>query len=113
MSEVVLVKEEVKSEKICDCGAEVRSESEYCYNCGGRVQKVTEAVGKDTGVRTFEAANSGRTAAKTRTRRIRPEQQTVEVVWRRSDGPGYLVLFIALGIAAIVAVFIAVAFYLR
>jgi hypothetical protein len=111
LSENVLTEEETKAEPICTCGAEVRAESQYCYNCGGKIR--LEEAEKQTGVRTFNASKNGSTRGKPRTRRIRPEQQNVEVMWRPSDGPGYRVLFVALGMSVIVAVFLAVAMYLR
>jgi len=119
----VTVKQEVTLVGVCEaCGADVRTESLFCYNCGGKVD-AREAKSSPN-----ELLKPGRNGAspettgsivdstsvpRAGTERRRRERKRVNVVWERTDGPGYLVLLFAILVAVIVILVLAVAVYLQ
>lgn len=110
-----MIEEDVRAEPRCGkCGAEIRAGSQFCYGCGEKVAEVVqERIASKPGVRTFEAAKNGADRERQRPRRVRPEPKVVEVVWKRTDGTGAGILFIALGIALVVALLLGTAYYLK
>lgn len=116
-------KQEVTLVGVCEgCGADVRADSVFCYNCGGKVD-VRDAKSSPS-----ELLTPGRNGAspeptdsivdstsvpRAGTERRRRERKRVNVVWERTDGPGYLVLLFAILIAVIVILLLAVAVYLQ
>jgi uncharacterized Zn finger protein (UPF0148 family) len=88
-----------------DCGADIRAGSLFCYNCGGSVQKnkveVDAESNGDSKVQRFPRS------------RPRSQRKPSEVTWRRSDGPGYKLLLVALAAAVLVGLVLAVANYLK
>lgn len=115
-----------------ECGAKIRPDSLFCYNCGGNVNDVASeetngADNKDTTVLEVPTAKSkldsvvvaegemvnGPGRLPTRNRQVRRERKPVEVVWRRSDGPGYWFLLVAVTAAAIVLTVLGIAYYLK
>ena len=115
MSEEVLVKEEKGIDRPCGkCGADVRPGSAHCYNCGEKVDDLkVEALSNSNAGRNPGDARNGSAQAKPRSRRIINQPKTVEVMWKRSNGPGYAFILIALGIAVMVAVMLGAAYYLK
>jgi hypothetical protein len=98
----------VSTDKPCgDCGADVRAGSLFCYNCGGSVQ--TNKVDGDAGTTGNGDANIQRFP---RTR-PRSQRKPSEFTWRRSDGPGYKLLLIAVAAAVLVGLVLALANYLK
>ena len=117
------VKQEARLVGVCGtCGADVRDESLFCYNCGSNVE-----VGEvnSSGTAPPVLSRNGRSAETTdsivdstsvprvvneRRRRVR---KRVNVVWERTDGPGYLLLLFAALVAVVVILMIVVAGYLQ
>ena len=127
---------------VCDsCGAEVRDDSLFCFNCGGSVKAnsdgpepvvpdLLKASSTDPLVETptkandsFPSVKSGeqlpgskpalRTAASLRKQRRAFNRQPVEVTWERPAGPamGFIITSIVLAAGALVLILIAL--YLR
>jgi hypothetical protein len=99
---------------VCDaCGADVRDESLFCYNCGERV--TAEAPGTTKADETIEVVSRPplKSAATLRKQRRAFNRQPVEVVWEQRTGPatGFVITTIVLVIAALVLLLIAL--YLR
>jgi hypothetical protein len=115
LSEQVLIKGETSIEPLCGkCGADVRPGSSHCYNCGGKVvDSKTDVLNKANADLKTGATRNGSARAKPRSRRVIGKPKTVEVVWKRTDGPGYAFILIALGIAAAVVVVLGLAYYLK
>jgi hypothetical protein len=115
MSEPVQLQE--KPMALCPgCNVEVREGSEYCFNCGGKLDQTTEKNDEsprlDNG---FRAVAPG-ALSKGRGRRRRPKpllNEPVHVRWQHDEdaGIGFLVLSLVLGLIA--AVLVALGFYLR
>jgi hypothetical protein len=119
----VTVKQEVTLAGVCEgCGADVRDESLFCYNCGSGVN-IDDVKSPDT--KTLTSDRNGASAETTdsivdstsvprvvneRRRRVR---ERVNVVWERTDGPGYLLLLFAFFVAVVVILMLAVAGYLQ
>jgi hypothetical protein len=118
------VSNKVISVGICKaCGADIRAESLFCYNCGGKVHVAnlkgpergpvkperngTSAEGFDDSM--VDSTSVPRTSDRTR----RMERKRVNVAWEKTDGPGYLFLLVAAIIGLIVVVMLALAFYLN
>jgi hypothetical protein len=120
----VTVRNEVISVGVCHaCGSEVRAESLYCYNCGGKVEL---DGAKPTGPEPINPGRNGSSAEgidesivdstsvpRPSEKRRRLERKRVHVAWERTDRPGYLLLLFAVAVAVIVFVMLAVAAYLN
>ena len=103
---------------VCDaCGAEVRDESLFCYNCGESVTGETAAsepaVGKPVPVIQPGTRPPLRSAATLRKQRRAFNRQPIEVSWERRTGPatGFVVATAVLVTGALVLLIIAL--YLR
>ena len=116
LSETVVEKTECPK-----CGADVRPDTQFCYNCGGPVaEKVNDEVRSTNGVATSETIDEkmpapGLRSAREIKRRERVfERRTKEVVWEPVLTTPNTQLIV---VAAIVVVFtiavIILAFYLR
>lgn len=120
---------------VCEaCGAEVRDESQFCYNCGASVAKKT-AEGSPAGSVLEEphksiAANengSGRaesestafekpelqTAAGLRKRPKSFQRKRIEAVWEPRTAPNALFITAVIGLTAITLFLLVAALYLR
>ena len=99
------------------CGADVRDESVFCYNCGKPVvgeAKITEAAPREREVvRTPGSRPPLRTAASLRKERRASNRQPVEVSWEQRTGSpvAFVITTIVLVIGALVLLFLAL--YLR
>ena len=99
------------------CGADVRDESVFCYNCGERV--VTEPATADSAPKEpeiFRAPGSKpplRTAASLRKERRASNRQPVEISWEQRTGSpiSFVITTIVLVIGALVL--LGLALYLR
>jgi hypothetical protein len=100
---------------VCEaCGAEVRDESVFCYNCGERVS--AESPGSDSANEKPAAVVSRpplKSAATLRKQRRAFNRQPVEVSWEQRTGPatGFVITTIVLAVGALVLLLIAL--YLR
>ena len=115
---------EVISGAICNaCGTEVRAESLYCYNCGGKVDHddagLSEAAPLAPGKNGASAAKiddsivDSTSVPRPTDRKRRAERKSVRVAWERTDRPGYLLLLFAIAVAVIVFGMLAIAAYLN
>ena len=118
---------EVISVEVCEaCGTEVRAQSLYCYNCGGKVNPV-DAGPSEPEADAIKPRQNGASLSRiddpivdstsvprtTDRKRRRAERKSVRVAWERTDGPGYLLLLFAVGVAVIVFGMLAIAAYLN
>ncbi|MGH9948611.1 MAG: hypothetical protein ACRD6X_15640 [Pyrinomonadaceae bacterium] len=89
------------------CGVAIRAESLFCYNCGASVSAAanTDNGDADAGqnVQRFPRSRAGK----------RPPKTPVEFTWRRSEGPGFKVLIVALTAAFIVGILLILVNYLK
>ncbi len=99
------------------CGAEVRDESVFCYNCGQRVlgeAKITETALPDREIVHSPGSRLPlRTAASLRKERRASNRQPVEVSWEQRTGSpiAFVITTIVLVIGALVL--LGLALYLR
>ena len=118
------VRNEVISVGVCKaCGSDVRAESAYCYNCGGRVEVEDPNPSESQPVKTVQNGTSASglddsildstSVPRPVDKRWPPERKRVHVAWERTDGPGYLLLLFAITVAVIVFAMLAVAAYLN
>jgi hypothetical protein len=112
MSETVL------QTAVCEaCGAEVRDESLFCYNCGERVTAeagTTEPIAEKREIAVQPGSRPPlKSAASLRKERRAFNRQPVEVSWeQRTDSPtGFIITTIVLVIGALVLLVLAL--YLR
>ena len=104
---------------VCDsCGADIRDESLFCYNCGGPVTKMPETIAEtavsDEPISVEPAAKPPlRSAASLRKQRRAFNRQPVEVRWEYPAGAptGFVIATIVLTAAALVLLVLAL--YLR
>ena len=109
------------------CKAEIRSGSEYCYNCGNKIGIVdghaSEVVrGSDkTSSSTNGSLQNGpgvnpgadqRRRPGTRSRRPR-SSEPVQVVWKREEDVGLRFLVFTIGAAVLAILLIGIAYYLK
>jgi predicted amidophosphoribosyltransferase len=113
-----MMSETVLQTAVCDsCGADVRDESLFCYNCGERVSReipVIEALlEKPEAVIQPGSRPPLNSAASLRKQRRASNRQPVEVSWeQRTDSPaGFVIATIVLVVGALVLLVIAL--YLR
>jgi hypothetical protein len=116
-------KQEVTLVGICEgCGTDVRADSLFCYNCGAKVvaggakSAPTELLKPGRNGASAEATDSivdSTSVPRVSNERRRRERKRVNVVWERTDGPGYLVLLFAIIVAVIVILLLAAAGYLQ
>jgi hypothetical protein len=120
----VTVGNEAISVGVCDaCGFEVRAESQYCYNCGGKVGLDDESR-PETGP--IKAGRNGTSAEmidesivdstsvpRPIENKPRREPKRIQVAWERTERPGYLFLLFAIIVAVIVFAMLALAAYLN
>ena len=118
------VKNEVISVEVCKaCGSAVRAESQYCYNCGGKVELDNSRPSEAEPLKTErngasaepidESMVDSTSVPRPSGKRARVERKRIQVAWERTDGPGYLFLLFAIAVAAIVFVLLALAAYLN
>lgn len=101
------------------CGADIRDESVFCYNCGGPVrEEVAAPVAEAVVENPIAVVQPGsrpplRSAASLRKQRRAFNRQPVEVSWeqRTSSGTGFIITTFVLVIGALVLSLIAL--YLR
>jgi predicted amidophosphoribosyltransferase len=99
------------------CGADVRDESQFCYNCGEAVTAKTKdshpVVEDEVPDAALAARPPLRSAATLRKQKRAFNRQPLEVSWeQRSDSPvGFVITTIVLVTAAFVLLFLAL--YLR
>ncbi|PYS99180.1 MAG: hypothetical protein DMF63_14025 [Acidobacteria bacterium] len=95
----------------CDaCGAEVRDESVFCYNCGGRVRGDRSVTVPEAKVESApEARPPLRSAASLRNQRRSVIRQPVEITWERPQKfpLGFVITTIVLVTGALVLFLIA------
>jgi hypothetical protein len=113
-----MMSETVLQTAVCDsCGAEVRDESLFCYNCGERVSQeiaVSEPLPEKPEVLVRPGSRPPlKSAASLRKQRRASNRQPVEVTWeQRTDSPaGFVIATIVLVVGALVLLVIAL--YLR
>ena len=117
------VKDEVILVGTCKgCGADVRAESAYCYNCGGKVDVDAGKSPADSVIPGQNGASAGpivdsivdsTSVPRPTAQKRRRERKRVHVVWEKSDGPGYLLVLFAVTVLVIVLAILAVAAYLK
>jgi hypothetical protein len=117
-----------------DCGAEIRDESRFCYNCGEAVAEkaaddipsepalkdLKEPIAKaengtgqsETGRTAFEKARL-QTAAGMRKRPKSFQRKRVEVVWEPRTAPNGLFTIAVIGLTLIAVFLLVAAMYLR
>ena len=110
------------------CGADVRDESVFCYNCGERVAAetptdtpvdtdpfLTDAVRSDTPVirSTGDARPPLRSAASLRKQRRASNRQPVEVTWEPTTRSPALFMITTIVLASAALVLLVLALYLR
>lgn len=99
------------------CGADVRDESVFCYNCGEPVKKTStdsEGVSADMKNAVLRGARPPlRTAASLRKQRRAFNRQPVEISWEPPSGSptGFVITTIVLAVGALVLLLLAL--YLR
>ena len=99
------------------CGADVRNESLFCYNCGERVKETLADI-ETPSADTEKAVRPGsrpplRTAASLRKQRRAYNRQPVEISWEPPAGSpaGFVITTIVLAVGALVLLLLAL--YLR
>ena len=116
MSDTVQVEEKPVAQ--CPgCGVEVREGSEFCFNCGEKLDPVVETTNEDPPrvENGFRAVAPGATQ-KGRERRRRPtpvSNEPIHVRWQHDDDPGLRFLVLSLVLALIALVLTGIGFYLR
>lgn len=113
-----MMSETVVQTAVCEaCGAEVRDESLFCYNCGERISEDI-AVGEPLAEKPKALVQPGsrpplKSAASLRKQRRAVSRQPVEVSWeQRTDSPAaFVITTIVLVVGALVLLVIAL--YLR
>lgn len=98
------------------CEADVRPDSVFCYNCGGRVSEDDEIVepAPEATATEKKPAPGLRTARDIKRRERVFQRRPKEVVWEPSiDGPDTLLLVLSLITVVFTIVVIFLVFYLR
>jgi len=113
-----MMSETVLQTAVCEaCGAEVRDESLFCYNCGERVsRKVSGTEPLDEKPEALVQPGSRpplRSAASLRKQRRAFNRQPIEVSWEQRTGSpaGFVITTIVLVIGALILLILAL--YLR
>ena len=106
--------ETVLTTEACDsCGAEVRDESVFCYNCGERVRADEAIAATRTPVEKIEPVPASRpplrSAASLRKQRRAYNRQPVEIIWERPNKApvGFIITTIVLTAGALVLLLLA------
>lgn len=100
---------------VCDaCGADIRDESSFCYNCGGPVGKPPKSIGeaavRDETINAEPATKPPlKSAASLRKQRRAFNRQPVEVRWEYPAGSptGFVIATVILTAAALVLLILA------
>jgi hypothetical protein len=112
------------------CDAVVRPGSDFCYNCGGKLNDASAESERIPPIPPPNAELSGRSENRAlsngpgvivnqkqpgaRPRRPSPRRsEPVEVVWRRDEGVGVGFIVLSLGAAAFAVFLVLIAYYLR
>ncbi len=96
------------------CGADVRDESVFCYNCGNAVKAEPPIVEKVDQKSEAPAPRPPlRSAASLRKHRRASNRQPVEITWERPEGSPTVFIITTVVLALAAAVLILLAFYLR
>ncbi len=124
------------------CGVEIRAGSLFCYNCGKSVAASVSDASLDTRLTDVHEKLKGPTRStlrndpiernglsggaaigsvsaapgqplKKRKRPVRAKRGPVDVVWQADDGPATAYLVVAIGIALLVAILLATAYYMK
>ncbi|HVF30467.1 MAG TPA: hypothetical protein VNA22_05825 [Pyrinomonadaceae bacterium] len=113
-----MVKTAVEIARCGGCGADVRDESLFCYNCGAAVGKAPETASEPVPEPAAEKPLTAdrpplRTAASMRKQRRAFNRQPVKVSWEQPEGSpkAFVVTTIVLALGA--AVLLVLALYLR
>lgn len=108
-------------EVVCDsCGAEVRSEAQFCYNCGHAVSPApaVETGRSDNGMVAGNALPVSKAQARTKhslaRRNVRAfNRRPVEIRWERPPEPSKLYVAAAITMSILALVLLILALYLR
>jgi hypothetical protein len=98
---------------VCEkCGADVRDESLFCYNCGGSITKVA-VTAVEHGPKEMTPRPPLKSAASLRKHRRAFNRQPVEVSWVPRDGSPVVFVAATLVLTVAALVLLLLAFYLR
>jgi len=103
----------VKTSVCRKCGADIRADSQFCYNCGGRLDDV-RSNGKLAAESEMRPAPGLRTAGDVKRRERTFQRKVKEVVWEPSATTPTTPLLIVTAVVALFTILVIVfAFYFR